>query len=289
MAAAVSFPARDGFPLAGDRFDPAGTPTPRAAVVVASAMGVARRFYQAFASFLSEGGLGSLVFDYRGVSGSCPPGPLSGFRAALHEWGEEDLAGAIAFVERAWPGVPVCLVGHSVGGQLVGLAEGAERLRAMLFVASQSGYWRLWPWPARWRMVLTWHIAIPAMTRTFGYLPLSRLGGGADVPAGVALEWARWGRDPRYVLSWADTRPEARYATLGCPLRSLAISDDRFYAPRRPVEALVGMYPAARSEIVTVTPSEAGVASIGHFGYFRSAHRATLWPAALSWLADATR
>jgi predicted alpha/beta hydrolase len=203
--------------------------------------------------------------------------------------GGEDLSGAIAFVERAWPGVPVCLVGHSVGGQLVGLAEGAERLAAMLFVASQSGYWKLWPRPARWRMVLTWHLAIPAITRVFGYLPMSRLGGGADVPAGVALEWARWGGHPRYVLSWADTRPDARYATLACPLRSLAISDDRFYAPRKPVEALVAMYGRTRSEVVTVTPEQAGVASIGHFGYFRAAHRATLWPEALSWLSTATR
>jgi predicted alpha/beta hydrolase len=185
--------------------------------------------------------------------------------------------------------VPIALVGHSVGGQLVGLAAGSERLAAMLFVASQSGYWRLWPWPARWRMVLTWHVAIPAVTRTLGYLPLSRLGGGADVPAGVALEWARWGSHPRYVLSWADTRPDARYATLACPLRSLAIADDRFYAPRTPVEALVGMYPRTRSEIVTVTPDQAGVASIGHFGYFRSVHRPTLWPQALAWLGSATR
>src|SRR5262245_43139340 len=256
----VSFPARDGFALAGERFDPAATP--RAAVVVASALGVSRRFYPGFASFLAEDGMGGLTFDYRGIGGSRPAGPLGRFRAARHEWGEEDLPGAIAFAEQTWPGVPVALVGHSVGGQLVGLAQGAERLAAMLFVASQSGYWRLWPWPARWRMVVTWHVAIPSVTRALGYLPLSRLGGGADVPAGVALEWARWGSHPRYVLSWADTRPDARYATLACPLRSLAVSDDRFYAPRGPVEALVNMYPKTRSEIVTVTPAEAGTPAI---------------------------
>jgi predicted alpha/beta hydrolase len=281
----IAFRARDGFALAGDRFDPAATA--RAAVVVASAMGVPRRFYQAFASFLAENGIASLTFDYRGIGGSRPPGALSRVRAALHEWGEEDLSGAIGFAERAWPGAPVCLVGHSVGGQLVGLAEGSERLAAMLFVASQSGYWRLWPWPARWRMVATWHVAIPAITRGLGYLPLRRLGGGADVPGGVALEWARWGSHPRYVLSWADTRPDSRYATLACPLRSLAISDDRFYAPRKPVEALVAIYPRTQSEIVTVTPSQAGVPSIGHFGYFRGAHRAKLWPEAVAWLAGA--
>jgi predicted alpha/beta hydrolase len=281
----LSFAARDGFVLSGDRFEPSSGA--RGVAVVAGAMGVRRRFYEAFAAYLAENGLASLTFDYRGVGDSRPSGPLSGFRAELHQWGEEDLAGAVAFAEATWPGVPLVLVGHSVGGQLVGLAHNAEKLAAMLLVASQSGYWRLWPFPARLRMVLTWHLAIPALTRIFGYLPLSRLGAGADVPGGVALEWARWGRHPRYVLSWADTRPEARYASIACPLRSIAVADDHFYAPRAPVEALVAMYPKARSEVVVASPAQAGARSIGHFGYFRSVHRATLWREALEWIEQA--
>ena len=160
---------------------------------MAGAMGVRRRFYAAFATFLAENGVSTLTFDYRGVGGSRPPGRLSRFRAELHEWGEEDLAGAIDFASTWYPGVPLVLVGHSVGGQLVGLAHNAEKVAAMLFVSAQSGYWRLWPLPWRWQIVLVWHLSIPALTRTLGYLPLSLLGGGADVPAGVALEWGALG------------------------------------------------------------------------------------------------
>jgi predicted alpha/beta hydrolase len=136
-------------------------------------------------------------------------------------------------------------------------------------------------------MLLVWHLAIPAITRVFGYLPLSRLGGGADVPRGVALEWARWGSHPRYVLSWADTRPEARYASIACPLRSIAISDDHFYAPRPAVEALMAMYPKTRAELATASPSQTGGRAIGHFGYFRDVHRETLWTEALRWILGA--
>ena len=34
-----------------------------------------------------------------------------------------------------------------------------------------------------------------------------------------------------------------------------------------------------------VTPAEAGVAKIGHFGFFRPELRDTLWKAALAWLS----
>jgi hypothetical protein len=127
----------------------------------------------------------------------------------------------------------------------------------------------------------------PPRSRLLGYLPLSRLGGGEDVAKGVALEWARWGRDPRYVLSWAEGRPDARFAAIACSLRSLAIAADRFYAPRRAVEALLAMYPNARSELAVVTPEGAGTRAIGHLGFFKGVHRARLWPEALGWLLGA--
>ena len=252
-------------------------------------MGVRRGFYQAFAAFLAESGVATLIFDYRGVGGSRPQQGLSRFRAELHEWGEQDLAAALALASATHPELPLAFVGHSVGGQILGLASNAASVQAVLLVASQSGYWALWPPSSRWRMVLIWHLAIPALSRMVGYLPLSRLGAGEDVPKGVALEWARWGRHPRYVLSWADGRPGTRFASLACPLRSLAIADDRFYAPLPAVEALLAMYPATRSELKVVTPREAGAPAIGHFGFFKDAHRATLWPEAVEWLATAAR
>ena len=84
-------------------------------------------------------------------------------------------------------------------------------------------------------------------------------------------------------LRWtrASLRSRARCA------RSLAIADDRFYAPRRAVEALLAMYPNARSELAVVTPDGAGARAIGHFGFFKGVHRARLWPEALGWLLGA--
>src|SRR5205823_4768419 len=102
---------------------------PRGAVVIASALGVPRGFYGAFAGYLAEGGLATLRFDYRGIGGSLR-GPLRQCDATYHSWGEQDLAGALRFLRERHPSAPLLLVGHSVGGQLLGLLPEPDEVRA---------------------------------------------------------------------------------------------------------------------------------------------------------------
>ena len=112
-------PATDGFPLgatvvrARDRA--------RGVVVLAPATGVRRRYYAAFQRWLAGQGFDVVTFDYRGIGDSRPPS-LAGFHARMHHWGERDLAGVIAFVERELAPSSLLLVGHSVGGMIALLA-----------------------------------------------------------------------------------------------------------------------------------------------------------------------
>ncbi len=273
----VTVPATDGFSLAGTHVVPAIAP--RAAVVIASATGVRRRYYEAFARFLATRGLATLAFDYRGIGESAPKETLKGFGARLRDWGERDLAGAIAWASEKHAGLPVLVVGHSVGGQIFGLAPNGERVKAVLTVASQSGYWRLWPWKSRLAMGLLWYAVIPTVTRAFGYLPMSATA-GEDLPREVALEWARWGRHPRYVLGHV---PGAGYEKWSGAWNAYAIADDS-YAPVRAVEELLRYYPAARSSVRVVHPHEIGERAIGHFGFFRPKFKDALWGGAADWL-----
>jgi predicted alpha/beta hydrolase len=125
------------------------------------------------------------------------------------------------------------------------------------------------------------HLFIPGVTRLYGYAAASRIGMGEDLPAGVALEWVRWCRHPEYVVGALGAH--ASYARFRAPLRAVAASDDR-YAPRDAVEALLRLYPSARSEIRRVTPQEVGAQRIGHFGFFRDQFRDSLWREAADWL-----
>ena len=284
---ALGFPARDGYGLEGDLFRPAGPP--RGAVLLAPAMGVRRRFYRPFAEYLARRGLAVLAVDPRGIGGS-RRGSLRGLAATLHGWGEDDLAGGLDALAREVPGVPLLWVGHSAGGQLLGLLD-PNPVAAALLVGAQSGYWRHWPGLARAGMAVFWWLVLPALVALCGYLPMRRLGQGEDVPAGVAREWASWGRQPGYLMTYAGPRGGLGFARWRGRLRTLAVMDDR-YAPPASVRALAAFYAAAEVEVVEVRPADAGVRRIGHFGWFRPVFAATLWAAAAEWLlaqADAAR
>lgn len=280
MPETVRIRARDGLELAGDLFLPAGVP--RAAVLVAPAMGVPRGYYGPFAAFLARQGMAALTLDYRGVGGS-RRGPLRRCPATLRDWAEHDLAGAADLLDARVPGAPLLWVGHSVGGQLLGILEDVPVAGALL-VAAQSGHWRHWSGTWRLRMFLLWHAIIPGLVPLLGRLPAAVLGGGEDVPPGVARQWAEWGRRRDYVMSYAAPRGGRGFARLAGPIVGYAIADDPF-APLASVEALLGFFAAAPTQVRIVRPGDVGARQLGHFGFFRARFEPTLWRDAALFLA----
>jgi predicted alpha/beta hydrolase len=271
--------ADDGVRLPATLFAPKGEA--RAAVLLAGAMGVRRRFYGPLAEFLSEDGLAVMTVDYRGL-GNRRPASRGGSTASLRDWGEKDLPAAVAHLRAQLPALPLVWFGHSVGGQLLGLTRDLP-VRAALLVASQSGYWGHWSGRGRVGMWLFWHAVLPTLVAVSGRLPMRALGQGDDVPAGVAREWARWGRSPEYIGAYARTQAGIAFQTYDGPLRSYAFTDDP-YAPPRATEALLRLYAAARPESVVLKPADRGQPSIGHFGAFREPCRHTLWREWRDWI-----
>ncbi|MFO7563509.1 MAG: alpha/beta fold hydrolase [Enhygromyxa sp.] len=262
----LTIPARDGYPLAARVFGEG-----RFVVVIAGAMGVPQRFYAHFARDLAQRGLRVVSFDYRGIGESTL---APGVEASMGIWAEQDLEGVLRWATQQAERTAV--VGHSMGGQLLPLCESAARLSAAYFVASQSGYWGHWDGLGRVKILALWHLLIPISTRLLGKLPGQLLGGGEDVPAGSAAEWARWGRHPDYVLSYrSDTRE--RFARLTLPICFVRIAEDPF-APRRAVEALASCYTGATIETRTLDRA------LGHFGFFRPKLGSAEWSHALAFL-----
>ncbi len=275
----LSLRAADGVSLVGRCFEPSGAV--QAAVLIAPAMGVPQRFYAPFARFLADQGMAALTLDYRGI-GESRHGSLRSLGASLADWGDLDLRAALDALRARYGDVPTRWVGHSVGGQLLGLI-GDEGIDRALLVASQSGYWRHWPLRDRAKIWLLWHAVIPTVAPLTGRLPAKVLGGGDDIPPGVARQWATWGRHPRYIASLATQRARHGFQDFQGSLRAYVFSDDAM-APRKAAEGLLCEF-AVKGELVEVQPADFGVKGIGHFGAFRRGAPRPLWKDFAAFLA----
>ena len=279
-----TLPATDGYPLAATCFEPAGhTAQPRTLVVVMAATGVTRRHYRRFASYLAERGIVAVTFDYRGI-GDSRRGSIATTRMIMSDWGTKDAAGVIAWARRAYAPARVVVVGHSAGGQLVGIAANHDQVDGVLAVGAQSGYWRLWPARDRALMAFIWYVAIPGVTAVLPHFPSRWFGAGENLPRGIVRQWARWCRSRDYILSEGDSIVE-RFAAYRGAIRAYQFADDR-YAPPAAVRALVSFYRQAQREIVRCAPADVNEDRIGHFGFFRDRFRATLWDDAVAWIND---
>lgn len=272
-------PAADGRALAGTLFEPRRR-NPPATVLVLGATGVKRGYYGGFARHLAANGLRAVTVDYRGIGDSRDVPPRRE-PARMSDWARLDASGTLAWAGECFPSSRLLAVGHSFGGQGLGMVEGRELLSGVLLVAAQSGWWGHWRGSRRVAMWLLWHALTPVVCRAAGYFPARLLGMGEDLPGGVAREWASWGRRRDYLLG---RRPElaADYADLELPLLALSFADDA-YAPRPAVEALLAWYESAEVEHRHLRPEELG-RPVGHFGFFREAGRDDLWKQATSWL-----
>jgi predicted alpha/beta hydrolase len=273
--------AHDGVPLRATIYGSlrdAGT-----VVVINSALGIVHEFYAMFASFLAERGHCVITYDYRG-NGLGSAGELRKARTAtICDWARQDFAAVLAYVVEHSPEARILCVGHSVGGQLLGLISDNHRVGALLAVASQVGYWRLWSGMERWKAWFTFHLAIPLLVRLFGYFPGARMG-VCNLPAGVALEWARWCRSQHYITDHAGAPIREGFSAWRGRALFISLYDDRQFAPRRAVQALCSYYRGALSEHRHIESADAGGRTVGHFGFFRRSQERTLWVPAARWL-----
>lgn len=187
-------------------------------MVFAPALGVPRRFYGRFADYLGERGYGSLCVDHRGVDGSGAEVAPADVR--LEHWGERDLEAALEAARSELGVERLFLVGHSLGGQLAGLAPSAEKLAGMVFVGSCAPYPSRYPMRDRLRIELMWRVLVPLLGRgpTF---PMRRLGlGSSDLPTTVVRRWRDWGLTRDYLFDPRHGVDVARYARLRQPLLS---------------------------------------------------------------------
>lgn len=281
MGADIRITAGDGQLLHGTVYAPQAA---RVWLLVNSAMGVRRGFYRHLAGHLEEQGIGVVTYDYRGIGDSVLEG-LNAASVRLEDWGRLDFPAALQWLRANHSPERVVVLGHSVGGQLLGISPEVRDIDALVGVGTQSGHWRHWDGVERAKVIGLWYVAIPLLTAVYGSFPSSLLGLGQDIPAGVARQWAEWGRDPDYIRS-ATVGPQPQYHDeVRCRLRTYLVEDDHLLAPERAVRAWHDWFPNAQREFVNLGARNPAGRKIGHFGFFDPDIGAGEWPG----LADFVR
>lgn len=249
-------------------------------VVMAGGVAIRRGFYRDFAAWLSARGPTVITFDYRDIGGSRTV-PLRASSARMADWGRQDIEAVLQHAATRATG-QLLYVGHSAGGQLLGLAPSADRIDRIATVATQSGHWRVARPPERYRLWLLWHLVFPTALRVAGYLPGRWLGLGNDLPPGIAADWIRWCRDPAYLFGDPQIDPR-EYHRVHAPIRAHLITDDP-WASRTAVTDMHRRYARCPVDVVVTAPPHRH--SIGHSGFFRSSTGAEHWPDLASWLTS---
>jgi predicted alpha/beta hydrolase len=280
MATLHSLTLANGDSIAVQLYEPAHPP--RASIVVPCAMGVAQRFYSSFAEWLSSQGYLAVTFDYRGI-GQSAPASLRGFEVDIFGWAKEDCASVIDYVKARFPENPLYWIGHSLGGQLLGLIPNRDKIDRVITVATGSGYWLENSWPTKRIVWWLWFVVVPIAIRVAGYFPGKRLRKVGNLPKGVITQWRRWCLAREYVVGAEGEHVRAAYASVRIPILSLSFTDDEMMSAQG-IRSLHALYSGAPIQYRQIAPSDVGVARIGHFGFFRPQFEGTLWPIVKEWI-----
>lgn len=203
---------------------------------------VLQKKYFEFAGYVSANGINVVTYDYSdmGVSKAV----LKTSERSVQQWSAIDMQSIIDDVLNTNPKAKLFVLGHSLGGQIIGLSERSSKLSGIILVATQTGYWKYWPFPLNILNYMAWRIYVPSLLQLCGYFP-----GGYDkqlshMPKQAASEWMKWCNSPNYLF---DNIPENKryYDSITCPLLSISFDAD-VYATKQSVDWLTSRYVNAK-------------------------------------------
>ncbi|WP_180074988.1 alpha/beta fold hydrolase [Acinetobacter sp. YH12254] len=273
----LTLQCQDGYHLSA-RFYAASSESEKRPVLVCPATGITQQFYHHFCIWLQAQGYAVLVFDFRGI-GESLAGPLKQSKASIVQWGQLDIPAAIDALLARTHAEKVILLGHSAGGQLLGIVPNYDKVAKVVAVAGSTGHVKGLKGKTKLLAPVMFNVIFPLARMSKGYAPTQAIGMGENLPKDVAREWAQFCSKPGYVMNAMGKTILPRsdfHAQITCPIISIWSSDDEI-ATEANVKDLLRLYPNADTQMIELQPKRYAHKAIGHMLMFKKSHE-NLWP-----------
>lgn len=241
---------------------------PRGNILLMAALGVPARFYLPLAQELCASGLNVALIEQRGHGESeLRPSRRTdfGFRHAL----VHDIPAVLGHVRQSAPGLPLYLMGHSLGGHYAAITAGRMPADIDGVILAACGTPWIGAFAGRTQRQLQLLVRlVPALGLLFGYYPGDRVGFGGREARTLMADWRALALDNRYRARGLDEDLDAAIGRYRGPVLSLRMSDDS-YAPAAAMAAVTDKFRHARVTQRVLTADDLGDRA-DHFRWART-------------------
>ena len=267
----ASLPVRTWMPASG---------TPEAVIVALHGFNDYRNFFDKPGAWLAERGIATYAYDQRGFGETPVRGMWAGTAALV-----DDLGAMTRLVQARHPGVPVYLLGASMGGAVIMVAmTGDSPPPAAGIILSGPAVWG--------RISMPWYqrTALWVAAHTVPWLKVT--GRGLRIRASDNIEMLRaLGRDPLFIR---ETRIDSLYGLTDLMDAALASAhgltgpalilygENDEIIPRAPVRMMVEGFPEKGTE-----ERRLALYGQGFHMLLRDIQRQTVWQDIAAWITDA--
>ena len=274
---------QDGVVLGGKLIIPE---SPKAVVQFNGGTAAKKEFYLPFLNHLADHGYLCALWDYRG-NGESAPEKLGKCTYTFLEYGTQDMPAVKSYLQNRYPDLPFLFFGHSVGGQQLGFIDDLSGVKGLVGYAISTGYAPHMPLGYRLQSHFFFYMFSPISILLTGCVRAKRFGIMEDLPRNVVREWRAWCSKRNYFFNrkfYGRTVPKGQYDDLPFPVHVFWTTDDPI-SNRRSIPSLWDNITVPKGkEFTQVTPEEAGVKKMGHFGFFKKRPGKKLWPRAVAQL-----
>lgn len=253
-------------------------------IVISSAIGVKQVFYAKYATYLANKGYLVFTYDYRGIGESKPP-KLKNFSAHFIDWADKDFMAITQYTEEFYPNHEKFLIGHSIGGIMIGLTRAYKVYSKIVTIGSQYGYIKNFHQKDKPKVNFFFRAAIPVLSTFYGYFPSQKVGMGEPIPNGIASDWRKLILKEASILGYAN-ETQNLYDEITQPILIISLDDD-FMATPKSVDLFAELVlKNAKKKRLNIIPREYGLDKIGHLDFFREKNKEQLWQIPLEFLEE---